>query len=185
METKPKILIVDDEETCRKPLKTMLELNGFFVIEAETGKESLDKLKEEPDVILLDLFLPDIYGLEILKIIIEKTDIPVIILSVKDGKHDIETALSAGASDYIIKPNKNDNELIVKLNHFINKRRMTGRNSIIIIGNIILDGLRKIVLKDSKRVDFTITEYKILEMFAKKPNEVVSYEEIFVILPVS
>jgi DNA-binding response OmpR family regulator len=178
METKPKILLVDDEETCRKPLKAMLELNGFDVIEAETGKEALAKLREKPDAILLDLILPDMYGLEVMLILGAKTDIPVIILTVKDDIDDIRKALTFGAVDFITKPNKNDDHLIVKLNHFIGKRSLTGRNRLIVIGDIILDRLNKIVQIKYKRLDFTMTEYKIFELFATKPNELISNEEI-------
>ncbi|OGU40581.1 MAG: hypothetical protein A2X61_09560 [Ignavibacteria bacterium GWB2_35_12] len=178
METKPKILLVDDEESYRDALKLMLEFNGFDVIEAETGKEAIEKLKEKPDAILLDLILPDLYGLEVLKGITAKTDIPTIILSVKDGKQDIDDALSLGAVDYVIKPNKNDEQLIVKLNHLINKKRQAEREEIITIGNIRIYTGSKIVMVENNRIHLTDYEYKILELLVRNPNKVLGIENI-------
>ncbi len=178
MKTNPKILIVDDEESYRNTLKLMLELSSFSVIEAGCGKEAIEKLIDKPDAILLDLVLPDMYGIEVLKIITAKTDIPVIVISAKDGWEDIDSAISGGAADYIIKPNKNDGELIVKLNHLINKQRKPGSTGLITIGNISIDIINKIVKVNNIRIHFSDIEYRLIELLAKNPNKLLDIETI-------
>ena len=100
-----RILVVDDEPQIRRFLKTMLEVHDYEVALAETGREALDQLISwRPDVILLDLGLPEIAGLEVCRRVREWSDVPIIVLSVRDSEDDKVTALNLGADDYLTKP---------------------------------------------------------------------------------
>jgi DNA-binding response OmpR family regulator len=104
MDTGQRILIVEDEKKISEIVKAYLEKEGFRVSLAETGNEALKALKESPDLVILDLMLPDIPGEELCKIIRENSDVPVIMLTAKSGEEDRIQGLGIGADDYVVKP---------------------------------------------------------------------------------
>jgi two-component system, OmpR family, KDP operon response regulator KdpE len=110
-----KILVVDDEKTIRRFLKATLTTNGFKVVEASDGMEALDmSVHSHPDLIILDLGLPDMDGTEVIVKIRERSTVPIIILSVREAETDKISALDAGADDYLIKPfNAGDRKSVV------------------------------------------------------------------------
>ena len=109
------VLIVDDEPQIRRTLLTILTSQGYSVIEAETGDEALEKIRRErPDLILLDVNMPGRSGVETCREIRESSDIPIIILTVRNAERDKVLALDAGANDYIVKP-FGANELLARI----------------------------------------------------------------------
>ncbi|RPI36361.1 MAG: DNA-binding response regulator, partial [Nitrospiraceae bacterium] len=104
MDTGQRILIIEDEKKISEIVKVYLEKEAFRVSLAETGNEALKALKENPDLVILDLMLPDIPGEELCKIIRENSDVPVIMLTAKSGEEDRVKGLGIGADDYVVKP---------------------------------------------------------------------------------
>ena len=103
--TSPTILIVDDEPQIRRVLRTTLTSQGYTVIEAQTGDEALEKIRSErADLILLDVNMPGMSGLETCREIRRTSDVPIIMLTVRNSEHDKVQALDAGADDYVVKP---------------------------------------------------------------------------------
>ncbi|HEY9787108.1 MAG TPA: response regulator, partial [Candidatus Obscuribacterales bacterium] len=104
-QVKPTVLLIEDESQIRRYLRTVLNSEGFSLLEAATAKDGLQMASEmRPDVVILDLGLPDIDGLEVARRLREWTGVPIIILSARDGEKDKITALDAGADDYLTKP---------------------------------------------------------------------------------
>ena len=123
----PVALVIDDEPQIRRLLRVTLEANGYRVFDAATGKDGmLQAAQRRPDVILLDLGLPDLEGVEVLKRLREWSRVPVIILSVRDREDDKVAALDAGADDYVTKP-FNSAELLARLRAALASRSTAGR----------------------------------------------------------
>ncbi|MFZ4412529.1 MAG: response regulator [Bacteroidales bacterium] len=177
--SKTEILIIDDEPQIRKLLSINLENNDYKVIEAETGKEGIHMAASfNPELILLDLGLPDIDGHEILKELRTWFQKSIIILSVQNSEEDIVKALDNGASDYLCKPFRIA-ELMARIRAAI--RRNSNNlicESIIICGDIEIDLIAKTVKKSSEIIKLTTTEYKLLSLFAQNEARVLTHQFI-------
>ena len=178
LKNKTSVLIVDDEESWRTAIRVLLDLSDYEIIEAETGSEALKVFKQKkPSLILLDLMLPDIDGIEVLKQMKRYSDTPVIVVSAKDMKVDIDLALSNGADDYILKSHIKGPKFIAKIEHLLKKYQNNDGN-IFESGHLRVDFNNKIVFVNNKRITISYTEYNILELFAKNPNKLWTTEDI-------
>lgn len=174
----PVALVIDDEIQIRRLLKITLEGNGYRVIEAATGQEGLtEAATKRPDVVLLDLGLPDMDGTEVLKRIREWSRVPVIVLSVREREEDKVAALDNGADDYVTKP-FSAAELLARL-------RVAGRHAkpadditIFRCGAIEVDLTSRIVRKGGKEVKLTATEYALLRLLVQHAGRVVTHRQI-------
>lgn len=166
------ILLVEDNETLSKGLAYSLEQSGFSVAHKLNKKDTVDFLNnKKPNLVILDIELPDGNGFDIYEKTIKEKKIPTIFLTVKDEEDDIVKGLELGAEDYITKP-FSTRELIARVNKILNK------NNIIKVKNVEFDLDKMIVLKDGKEVILTSLELKILSLLFSNLNKVVSRNDI-------
>lgn len=175
---KAEILIIDDEPQIRKLLQINLESNDYKVIQASTGKEGLIlSANHPPDLILLDIGLPDKSGHIVLKELREWYNKPIIILSVQDSEHDIVSALDSGASDYLTKPFRTG-ELLARIRAAIKRSQSIENESIIACANLEIDLIARVVKKKDEVLKLTSTEYNLLALFAKNEGKVLTHRYI-------
>jgi two-component system KDP operon response regulator KdpE len=172
------ILVVDDEPQLRKLLQINLESNDYKVVQASTGKEALIlSANHPPDLILLDIGLPDKSGHQILRELREWYNKPIIILSVQDNETDIVSALDNGATDYLTKPFRTG-ELLARIRSAIRRNQNTENNSTIICGDIEIDLIGRIVKQKGETIKLTSTEYNLLALLAKNEGRVLTHQFI-------
>ena len=175
---KAEILVIDDEAQIRKLLEITLESNDFKVIQAETGKQGvLLAANHSPDLILLDLGLPDKSGHEILKELRTWYTKSIIILSVIDQEEDIVKALDNGATDYLTKPFRNA-ELMARIRAAI--RRNSSENNAVIsqFNDLEIDVVSRTVKKNNEFLKLTSTEFNLLALFIKNEGRVLTHQYI-------
>ncbi|WP_418501415.1 response regulator [Flagellimonas sp.] len=173
---KAEILIIDDEPQIRKLLQINLESNDYKVVQASTGKEGLMlSASHPPDLILLDIGLPDKSGHEILKELREWYNRPIIILSVQDNETDIVSALDNGATDYLTKPFRTG-ELLARIRSAVKRSQNTENSPIISCGDIEIDLVARIVKRNNEAIKLTSTEYNLLALFAKNEGKVLTHQ---------
>lgn len=174
-----KILIVDDEAQMRKLLHLSLGGEEFKLLEAHTGTEGAKLAATyRPDIIILDLGLPDINGLEVLRQIREWSEVPIIILSVQDDSETIVEALNRGADDYMTKPFE-AKELIARVRVCLRRAvKKEHESQIFEARNIKVDLTNRVVSKNGEEVKLTSTEYDLLIYFIKNANKVLTNRQI-------
>ena len=173
---KAEILVIDDESQIRKLLQIILESNDYKVIQATTGNEGLIfAANHPPDLILLDLGLPDKSGHQVLKELREWFNKPIIILSVQDNESDIVSALDSGATDYLTKPFRTG-ELLARIRSAIRRSQDTENKAILNFGNLEVDFVARIVKKNGEILKLTSTEYNLLAIFAKNEGKVLTHQ---------
>ena len=174
MEIKPTILIVDDEPQIRKILRITLESNNYKVIDAESGSEGVTlAAANHPQIIILDLGLPDMDGLAVLKTIREWSTVPVIILSVRNAEEDIVSALDIGADDYLTKP-FNTSELLARIRVSLRRTTQINESNIFINGSLTIDLALHVVSKNKEEIKLTATEYGLLVLLSKNIGKVLT-----------
>lgn len=175
----PKILIVDDEAQLRKLLTLTLEASGYKVVEARNGQEAVSfAATHRPELIILDLGLPDIKGQEALRLIREWSEIPVIILSVQDDSETIVEALTAGADDYMTKP-FDANELMARVKVCLRRSlKKDHEQTVFEIKHLKVDLASRLVFKNNEEIKLTSTEYDLLKYFIKNTNKVLTNRQI-------
>lgn len=172
------ILIIDDEPQIRKLLQINLESNDYNVIQASTGQEGLIlSASHPPDLILLDIGLPDKSGHEILKKLREWFNKPIIMLSVQDSENDIILALDNGATDYLTKPFRTG-ELLARIRSAIKRSQSVENEESFVCGNLEIDLVARIVKKKHEVVKLTSTEYNLLSLFVKNDGRVLTHQYI-------
>lgn len=177
MSFKPVIVIIDDEPQIRKILKITLESNDYKIVEAATADEGIVcAATSHPNLILLDLGLPDKDGLDVLKEIREWSLIPVIVLSVRNSEEDIVNALDNGADDYITKP-FNTAELMARIRAGLRKTQQPGESNFT-NGNITVDFVSHVVKLNDEEIKLTSTEYSLLLLFIKNAGKVLTHRFI-------
>ena len=180
---KYKVLIVEDEGNIRHFVKTILNTNGYQVIEAKSSAEGkMAFMSHSPDVIILDLGLPDGDGIDFLKQIRMEFSTPIIILSARTDEKDKVLALDAGANDYITKP-FGTAELQARIRaalriHHQNMNRSLGGDSNFQIGDMVIDYDTRHVLIKGEDIKLTQTEYNIVALLAAHAGKVMTYSEI-------
>lgn len=173
---KTTILIIDDEPQIRKLLKINLESNSYAVLQAATGKEGLMlAASHPPDLILLDIGLPDTSGHLIFKELKQWYNNPVIILSVLDNEEDIVNALDNGATDYLTKPFRTG-ELLARIRSAIRRSTKTNNDQPIMVDDLEINILARLVKKNGEMVKLTTTEFNLLALFAKNEGKVLTHQ---------
>ena len=172
------ILIIDDEPQIRKLLTITLESNGYRVSEAVTGREGIiQAASHTPDLVLLDLGLPDQSGHEVLKNLRSWYGKPVIILSVNNGEEDVVAALDHGATDYLTKPFRSA-ELLARIRSALRRQTDTQTSAVVESGNLSIDLAARMVNKNGQPVKLTATEFNLLALFAQNAGRVLTHQYI-------
>jgi two-component system KDP operon response regulator KdpE len=172
-------MLVEDDRPLRSALAATLLVSGFQVREVHTGEEALAlTLAEVPDVYLLDLSLPGMDGLEVLARIRAGSTIPVVVLTVRDGKRDKIAALDAGADDYVVKPIDGD-ELIARVRAAL-RRRLTARSAPAVVhaGRVTFDRTRGELSVDGTLVHLTSTELAFLDLLVRAGGGLVTHAQV-------
>jgi two-component system, OmpR family, KDP operon response regulator KdpE len=173
-----RILVIDDEKQIRRMLKTALAGYGYDMAEASTAHEGLSHATTfHPDLIILDLGLPDLDGTEVIVRLREWTDTPIVILSVREHEDDKIKALDAGADDYITKP-FSMGELLARIRVALRHVTRTEDEPVLVFGDLALDIARRIVTVKGKEVKLTPTEYEILKYLALQAGRVVTHRQL-------
>ncbi len=172
-------LVIDDEPQIRRLLTISLEAGGYRVITANSGQEGLVLVAQHrPEVILLDLGLPDLSGLAVLKRLREWTQVPVVILTVQDAETDKIAALDTGADDYVTKP-FNTGELLARLRA---ARRHADKSRpeepLFQTGDLVVDLVARRVTRKGQPVKLTATEYALLRLFIRHAGKVLTHRQI-------
>jgi len=175
---KERILIIDDEKEVRRLLRVTLTAHNFLIDESEDGNAGIRKaVFFKPDLILLDLSLPDIDGLEILKQIREFSTVPIIILSVREGENDKVLALDSGADDYITKP-FSIGELLARIRAAIRHSKKENNDPVIILGDLKIDLVKRTVYGNDVEIKLSPIEYEILKLLAQNKEKIVTQKYI-------
>jgi len=176
--SKPQALIIDDELQIRRLLRVCLEGNGYRVDEAASGQEGLNAAAQHPpDIVILDLGLPDMDGATVLKRLREWSRVPVVVLSVRDREEDKIAALDSGADDFITKP-FSTGELLARLRVAQRHVVPASESPVFRTGDLEVDLTARIVRLKGREVKLTATEYSLLRLFVKDPGKVLTHRHI-------
>lgn len=176
--SKAEILVIDDEPQIRKLLEIILESNEYKPRLASTGKEGIIlAANHPPDLIILDLGLPDRSGHEVLKELRSWFQKPIIILSVQQNEEDIVAALDNGATDYLTKPFRTG-ELLARIRSSLRRNVESSDQSVVSAGDLHIDLANRIVRRNDETVKLTPTEYNLLILFAKNEGKVLTHHFI-------
>jgi two-component system KDP operon response regulator KdpE len=172
-----RVLVVDDEPQIRRALRTSLEAHGYEVATAGTGEEGILAAAETaPDLVLLDLGLPDLDGTEVIERVRSFSEVPVIVLSVRDRQADKVAALDAGADDYVTKPFGVE-ELLARLRAALRRKQGEELGAAVLgFGDLQVDLSRRLVTRDGERVHLTKTEYALLEAMVTNPGKLLTHQ---------
>lgn len=177
-ETGFKILVVDDEPAIRRFLRTALGTYGYSIIEAESGEEALNAVAiGHPDVVLLDLGLPDMDGTEVTRRLREWTQIPIVVISVRDQENEKVNALDAGSDDYLTKP-FGIAELMARIRVALRRSDSSEDEPIFKLGDLAIDLARRLVTVSGQPVSLTPTEYDILRILAANSGKVLTHRQL-------
>src|SRR5271167_4088923 len=172
------VLVVDDEVQIRRLLKISLEAAGYKVFEAANGQMGLaEAAQRRPDVVVLDLGLPDMDGVAVLKRLREWSSVPVIVLSVRDREDDKIAALDHGADDYLTKP-FSTGELLARLRVAQRHARPAEEDAVFQNGRLEVDLITRTVKVAGKPVKLTATEYALLQLFVRHAGKVLTHRQI-------
>jgi two-component system KDP operon response regulator KdpE len=182
MDVKPLVLVIEDEEVIANFMATALGSNGYRVVKAGSGQEGLSLvLSHAPDVILLDLGLPDMDGLEVLKNVRMQSKVPVVVVSARGHEQEKVEALDLGADDYIVKP-FGTSELMARirtaLRHSLAAPDGTPMDDKLAIGKLEIDFAKRRLSLDSQIIHLTPIEYRILVLLAKNAGKVLTHDFI-------
>jgi two-component system KDP operon response regulator KdpE len=176
-ETGFRVLVVDDERSIRRFLKASLG-GQFVVLEATTGEQALNAAaSEHPDIIILDLGLPDIDGLEVTRRLREWSQIPIIIVSVREQEGEKIAALDAGADDYLTKP-FGVGELMARLRVAMRRSAQTDNTPVFSTGDLVVDLNQREVRVNDNAISLTPTEYDLLRMLIRHAGKVLTHDQL-------
>jgi two-component system KDP operon response regulator KdpE len=173
-----RVLVVDDENAIRRYLHTALTAQGFAVYEAANGQETLNAVVEHrPDVVILDLGLPDFDGVEVTRRLREWSQTPIIILSVREAEQDKIAALDAGADDYLTKP-FGTGELMARMR--VVMRRLANKldEPVLQVDQLKMDLSRRLVSVENQEISLTPTEYEILRLLLQNAGKVITHRQL-------
>ena len=174
MEPKQKILVVDDESQITRVLRHILSAHAYAVRTADDGVAGFDLFCEwQPDLLLTDLQMPEMDGLELCRRIRSRSDVPIVILSVRDEEETIVEALDAGADDYVTKP-FSTNELLARLRSAF-RRAPKQENNVVETGNFSLDKTAHLAKLNGTELRLTPKEFDLLEIFMRNPERVLTH----------
>ena len=173
-----KVLVVDDEIAIQRFLRVALNGQGFIVSEANTGQSALQSITlNRPDLVILDLGLPDMDGVEVTRRVREWSKVPIIILSVREQEEDKIAALDAGADDYLTKP-FGMGELLARIRTVL-RRQTTGISEpVLTVGNLVVDLANHLITMNGTEVQLTPTEYDILRSLVVNAGKVLTNRQL-------
>jgi len=175
---RPDILVIDDEIQIRRLLRLTLESAGYSVREAETGAIGLNEAAvRRPDAVILDLSLPDASGLDVLRRLREWSQLPVLILSVREAETDKIAALDAGADDYLTKP-FGGGELLARIRVLLRRAQPAAEPSIARFGAIEVDFTKRAVTRAGADVHLTAKEYALLRLLLQHRGKVITHRQL-------
>ena len=184
MNIREKILVVEDEKSISRFITAILDNNGYEAVQARTGTEALSMISSHcPDLVILDLGLPDMDGLEILRSLRTWSSIPVVVVSARYHEQDKVAALDLGADDYLTKP-FGTGELLARVRAAIRHTRTTSANSeiarkgIYTVGNLTIDYNKHQVLVNGENAKLTLSEFRIVALLGKYAGKVLTYDFI-------
>ncbi len=178
METGQRVLVVDDEISIRRYLRAALTAQGLNVYEAVDGQEALNAvLAHRPDLIILDLGLPDIDGIEVTRRLREWSQTPIIILSVREAELDKIAALDAGADDYLTKP-FGTGELLARMRVVQRRQINSASEPIFSTGGLIIDFSHRLITVNGKEIQLTPTEYDLLRVLVTHAGKVLTHRQL-------
>ena len=184
MNIREKILVVEDEKSIAHFISSVLSANGYEAMQARSGSEALSMISSHcPDLIILDLGLPDMDGLEILRQLRSWSSLPVVVVSARSHEKDKVTALDLGADDYLTKPFGTD-ELLARVRTAIRHTRTASGNDEIAqkgtytVGELTIDYNKHQVLKNGRNVRLTLSEFRIVALLGKYAGKVLTYDFI-------
>jgi two-component system KDP operon response regulator KdpE len=173
-----RVLVVDDELSIQRFLRVALNGQGFVVSEVGTGQEALQALTlERPDLLILDLGLPDMDGVEVTRRLREWSQVPVIILSVRDQELDKIAALDAGADDYLTKP-FGVGELLARIRTVLRRQTVNSAEPVFTVGTLVVVLGNRLVMLEGREVQLTPTEYDILRALVIGAGKVLTNRQI-------
>jgi len=174
----PLVLIIDDEPQMRRLLRVTLETGGCRVVDAATGQDGITQTAQRrPDVVLLDLGLPDINGVEVLRRLREWTQVPVIILSAQDREEEKIAALDAGADDYVTKPFA-AGELLARIRTALRRSQAKGVEAVFRTDSLEVDMAARTVRKQGQEVKLTPIEYALLRLLVTHAGKVLTHRQL-------
>jgi two-component system, OmpR family, KDP operon response regulator KdpE len=178
MEKGMRVLIIDDERQICKLLKVALGAHGYDVDEVATGEDGISRVALfKPELIILDLGLPDIDGKEVVRRVREWSDVPIIILSVRDQEEEKIAALDAGADDYITKP-FGVGELMARIRVSLRRMAHAEDEPVIHCGNLVLDLAQRRVMRGDLEIKLTPTEYDIFKVLVQNAGKVLTHKQL-------
>jgi two-component system KDP operon response regulator KdpE len=170
-----KVLVVDDEDSIRRFLRVALTSQTYTVLEAASGQEAITSTATyRPDLVILDLGLPDIEGVEVTRLLREWTQVPIIILSVRGSEGDKIAALDAGADDYLTKP-FSVGELLARLRAALRRTAKTSDEPIVTTGILKVDLVRRLITVADQEVQLTPNEYELLRILVTHAGRVLTH----------
>lgn len=176
--TGARILVIDDERPIRRLLKTALTAHGYMVEEASTGLEGLTEIaKNHPDLVILDLGLPDIDGVEVTSRVREWSNVPIIILSVRENEADKIKALDMGADDYLTKP-FGIGELVARIRVCLRRSIQPNMEPVFQFGTIKVDFVSRLVTVNNVDILLTPTEYELFRILVQNAGKVITHRQL-------
>jgi two-component system, OmpR family, KDP operon response regulator KdpE len=174
----PVALVIDDEPQMRRLLRVTLEANGYRIFDATTGNDGIvQTAQRQPDVVLLDLGLPDMDGMSVLKRLREWSKVPVIVLTVREREEDKIAALDNGADDYVTKP-FNTGELLARLRVALRRAQPSPELKVFRSGQLEVNLTSRVVTVGSKEVNLTPTEYALLRFMVAHAGKVLTHHQL-------
>ncbi len=174
-----RILIVEDDPSIGKLLRRALILEGYDVTLLTSGSEGLQAFRDfQPDLMILDLMLPGMDGIEVCKRIREESDVPLLILTARDQVEDRVLGLDSGADDYVTKPFDID-ELLARIRAQLRRSEHKPEKQILEFADLVMDTAARSVRRGGREIELTAREYDLLELFMRHPNQVLTRAQIF------
>lgn len=173
-----RILIVDDEAAIRRFLHISLAAQGYTIFEASYGQEAVNAVvAHRPDLVILDVELPDLDGLEVTRLLRRWTQLPILVLSVREQEADKIAALDAGADDYLTKP-FGVGELLARIRVALRRSHNNGGTAVFTNGDLVIDFSRRLITVGGREVQLTPTEYDLLRLLVTHAGKVLTHQQL-------
>lgn len=177
-EDRARILVVDDEPAIRRLLQVSLSAHGYAIYEAATGEDALQNVPSvRPDLVILDLGLPGISGIDVARRLREWTQTPIIVLSVREQESEKIAALDAGADDYLTKP-FGVGELLARIRAALRRALKPDTSPVFVTGDLVVDVVARAVRVVDQKVQLTPTEYDLLKALVAHPGRVLTHRQL-------